>query len=167
MPDCWQPTKEPGMIILLILSRNHDSFGNLSFVLLCPLPSRLLQKTLRVTKEVMKELGQVLMDFSARHTSLIISASSSFTVCRRICDEDCAAVPESRPGDGRIGTQWKRKSDFIMVRTELRPLCWVLCWQDIILPSGLKKRFSRCAVFSTFLLWCMPCLLTSSRKVVG
>ena len=36
-----------------------------------------------------------------------------------------------------------------------------------IARRGLKKTiFSLCCI-STFLLWCMPCLLTSSRKVVG
>ena len=99
--------KRAWMIILLILSVTMIPFGNLSLCLLCPLPSRLLPgKTLRSNKEVMKELGQVLMDIFPQDTHhLLYLLHHPLPFCRRICDEDCAAVPESRPGDGRIGTQ--------------------------------------------------------------
>lgn len=53
----------------------------------------------------MKELGQVLMDFFRKTHITYYICFIILTVCRRICDEDCAAVPESRPGDGRPGTQ--------------------------------------------------------------
>ena len=98
--------KRAWMIILLILSVTMILLGIYHLFALPSTQSASSRKTLRSNKEVMKELGQVLMDFFPKDTHhLLYLLHHPLPFCRRICDEDCAAVPESRPGDGRLGTQ--------------------------------------------------------------
>lgn len=84
----------------------------------------------------MKELGQVLMDFFRKtHITYYIC----FIILYRFAEGFVMKiVPLFLKADREMGGLGlnERKSDFIMVRTELRPLCWVLCWQDIILLVG-------------------------------
>ena len=115
----------------------------------------------------MKELGQVLlMDFFTRHTSLIISASSSFTVCRRICDEDCATVPETDQEMGGLGLNEKEIGLYYSTYGAAAFVLEFFAGRILYCRRGLKKNDFLVVLYFQPSFYGV-CVLTSSRKVVG
>lgn len=116
----------------------------------------------------MKELGQVLMDFFRKtHITYYIC----FIILYRFAEGFVMKiVPLFLKADRDMGGLGLNEKEIGLYYGTYGAAAFVLgslLAGYYIARRGLKKRFSRCAVFSTFLLWCMPCLLTSSRKVVG